>query len=77
MAEKGLVWEGVHLNLRQFDQVRPDFLALNPAGLVPVLQDQDAVLTESRIINEYLEEAYPQVALLPASTIEQIGRAHV
>ena len=71
LAEKGLAWEGIHLNLRQFDQVRPDFLALNPAGLVPVLQDQGAVLTESRIINEYLEEAYPQVALLPTSAIER------
>ena len=29
LAEKGLTWESVHLNLRQFDQVRPDFLAIN------------------------------------------------
>ena len=49
MAEKGLAWEGIHLNLRQFDQVRPDFLALNPAGLVPVLQDQGAEIGRAHV----------------------------
>ena len=71
LAEKGLAWEGVHLNLRQFDQVAPDFLAINPAGLVPVLVDRGTMIVESRIINEYLEDAYPDVALLPASASER------
>jgi glutathione S-transferase len=71
LAEKGLAWEGVHLNLRQFDQVRPDFLAVNPAGLVPVLEDQGVVYHESRIINEYLEDAYPQVPLMPQAARER------
>ncbi len=71
LAEKGLTWEGVHLNLRQFDQVQPDFLAVNPAGLVPVLDDRGTVIVESRIINEYLEDAYPDVALLPESASER------
>ena len=39
LAEKGLAWTGHHLNLRRFDQLKPEFLALNPAGLVPVLVD--------------------------------------
>ena len=43
----------------------PHILALNPAGLVPVLVDRGQVLTESRIINEYLEDAYPQPRLCP------------
>ena len=66
LAEKGLAWTGHHLNLRRFDQLKPEFLALNPAGLVPVLVDGGQVLTESRIINEYLEDAYPQPRLSPA-----------
>ena len=45
---------------RRLDQLKPEFLALNPAGVVPVLVDGEQVLTESRIINEYLEDAYPQ-----------------
>lgn len=65
LAEKGLAWTGHHLNLRRFDQLQPEFLALNPAGLVPVLVDGGHVLTESRIINEYLEDAYPRPRLCP------------
>lgn len=65
LEEKGLAWTGVHLNLRAFDHLQPDFLAINPAGLVPVLVDAEHVITESRIINEYLEDAYPQVPLVP------------
>lgn len=40
-------------------------LALNPYGKVPVLVDGDAVIYESAIINEYLEEKYPEVPLMP------------
>ena len=65
LAEKGLAWTGHHLNLRRFDQLKPEFLTLNPAGLVPVLVDGGQVLTESRIINEYQEDAYPQPRLSP------------
>lgn len=66
LAEKGLAWTGHHLNLRRFDQLKPAFLALNPAGMVPVLVDDGRVLAESRIINEYLEDAYPAVRLAPS-----------
>ncbi len=67
LAEKGLAWTGEHLNLRAFDHLQSPFLAINPAGLVPVLIDAGNVITESRIINEYLEDAYPQVELIPAA----------
>jgi glutathione S-transferase len=65
LEEKGLAWTGHHLNLRRFDQLKPDFLALNPAAMVPVLKDAGRVIVESRIINEYLEDAYPAVPLAP------------
>ena len=65
LEEKGLAWTGIHLNLRAFDHLQPDFLSINPAGLVPVLMDGSTKVTESRIINEYLEDAYPQVQLVP------------
>ncbi|TAK72705.1 MAG: hypothetical protein EPO19_00825 [Betaproteobacteria bacterium] len=45
--------------------LRADIRKLNPAGLVPVLIDGGSVLTESRIISEYLEDAYPQPRLSP------------
>jgi len=42
-----------------------DLLELNPYGKVPVLVDGDAVVYESAIIDEYLEERYPEVPLMP------------
>ena len=74
LEEKGIPWTGHVLNLRRFDQVRPEFLAINPAAMVPVLVDDGVKVTESRIINEYLEDAYPAIPLLPRSAA---GRARV
>ena len=65
LEEKGIPWTGHHLNLRKFDHLGPKFLKINPQGLVPVLIDQNQVICESRIINEYLEEQYPQISLMP------------
>lgn len=74
LAEKGLAWTGHHLDLRAFEHLTPQFLALNPAGFVPVLVDAGHVLTESRLINEYLEDAYPALPLTP---IDAYARARM
>jgi glutathione S-transferase len=66
LEEKQIDWAGRHLNLRRFEHLAPEFLALNPAGMVPVLVDEGRALTESRVINEYLDDAYPGVGLRPA-----------
>lgn len=65
LAEKGLAYESVMVNLRKNEQKRPEYLAINPYGLVPAMEDNGIVMYESTIINEYLEEAYPQVPLMP------------
>jgi glutathione S-transferase len=44
---------------------REEFLDLNPTGQVPVLVDNDIIIADSQAISEYLEEAYPEVSLLP------------
>jgi maleylacetoacetate isomerase len=62
---KGLAYEQVAVDLRAGAQHRPEFLAINPQGLVPVLEDEGAVLTQSLPILNYLEERYPEPALLP------------
>jgi maleylpyruvate isomerase len=68
LALKGLQCEtaSVHLGPGRDEQERPEFLALNPQGLLPVLVDGPAVLTQSLAIIEYLEELHPAPALLPA-----------
>ena len=73
---KGLPWESVpvHLVRGGGEQRQAAFLQLNPQGLVPVLEDGNAVLTQSLAIIEYLEETHPDVPLLPA---EPAARARV
>jgi glutathione S-transferase len=65
LYEKGLHYERVTLNLAKKDQKRPEFLKLNPYGKVPVIDDDGQVLFESCIINEYLDEKYPDPPLTP------------
>jgi maleylpyruvate isomerase len=69
---KGLAYEQVAINLRDGAQRAPEFLAINPQGLVPVLEDDGARLTQSLPILNYLEERYPEPALLPK---DAAGRA--
>jgi glutathione S-transferase len=65
LHEKGLAYERVTLDLAKKDQKRPEFLKLNPYGKVPVIDDNGKVLFESCIINEYLDEKYPDPPLMP------------
>ncbi|CAL5401903.1 unnamed protein product [Camellia sinensis] len=62
---KGLDYEYKAVNLLKGEQLSPEFLKLNPVGYVPVLVDEDIVLSDSFAILMYLEEKYPQHPLLP------------
>jgi len=65
LAEKNLVYDTVPIDLRKQEQKTPEYLKLNPYGKVPVLTDDSTVLYESLIINEYLDEKYPNPPLMP------------
>ena len=65
LAEKDLSFEVVPVDLKAGEQKRPEFLKLNPFGKVPVLIDDEMILYDSTIINEYLEDEYPHPPLLP------------
>ena len=71
---KGLAYDSMPVSLLDNAQRAPEYLSKNPQGLVPALLDGEQLLTQSLAICEYLEEAYPQPALLPNDTI---GRARV
>jgi glutathione S-transferase len=65
LHEKGLAHSRTTLNLAKKEQKQPEFLKLNPYGKVPVIDDDGKVLFESCIINEYLDEKYPNPPLMP------------
>jgi glutathione S-transferase len=65
LRELGVDFELVNVNMMAGENRRPEFLALNPAGKLPVLVDGDFVLTESVAIVLYLAEKYPEKRLLP------------
>jgi maleylpyruvate isomerase len=61
---KGLAFKETHIDLMR-NAAPPEFLRVNPQGLVPVLVDGQHALAQSLAIIEYLEEAHPRPALLP------------
>jgi maleylpyruvate isomerase len=62
---KGLAYEHVGIDLRQGAHKSPEYLTLNPQGLVPALEADGRVLTQSPAILEWLEETHPDPPLLP------------
>ncbi|MCY4551135.1 MAG: glutathione S-transferase family protein [Defluviicoccus sp.] len=66
LAEKGLDWVGHHVDLVAGAQTEPAYLAVNPKGVVPALVDDGRIVTESTVICEYLDDAYPDPPLRPA-----------
>jgi glutathione S-transferase len=66
LQELGVPFESELVNMMEGGNQRPSFLALNPAGKLPVLVDDDLVLTESVAIVLYLAEKFPEAGLLPA-----------
>lgn len=71
---KGLDYESISVNLSQDEQLKPAYKAINPQGLVPVLQTDDLQLFQSPAILEWLEETYPETPLLPK---DSAGRMYV
>jgi len=70
---KGLSYESVPVDLRAgaSAQRKPEFLTVNPQGLVPVLEDNGTTLTQSLAIIEYLDETHPDPPLLPRSPADR------
>ena len=62
---KELAFEQVPIHLRKNEQQKESYLALQPQGLVPVLEDEGEVFIQSLAIIEYLDETHPTPPLLP------------
>jgi len=72
--EKGLVFEDRIVDHKTREHLRPAYLALNPNGVVPTLVHDGAVIIDSSVIVEYLDEIFPQPAM---SMPDPVGRAHM
>jgi len=60
LHEKGLDYTSVYVDLHQFQQHSEWFTAINPEGQVPVLDHDGTIVTHTTVINEYLEDAFPE-----------------
>ena len=74
LTEKQLDFESHLVNLLNFEQHEPWFVKINPNGQVPVLIHDGRTLTESTVINEYVDEVFPEIPLRPA---DAYGRAQM
>ena len=70
---KGLDYEQAPIHLRRGggEQLNPSYKAINPQALVPALEDEGQIFSQSLAIIEYLEERYPKPPLLPSDAAER------
>ena len=68
---KKLPFEEVRLNLLEGDQLKPDYLKLNPNGVVPTLDHDGAIVIDSTVITEYLDEVEPAASFTPEDPVKR------
>ena len=71
LALKGLDYEYVPVQLVKDEQLAAPYVNLSRTGLVPVLEDGEAAITQSLAIVEYLDETHPAPPLLPGSALDR------
>ena len=75
LKEKGLEFESIYVDLHKFEQHTEWFLKLNPEGQVPVLDHDGVLITHTTVINEYLDDAFPDAPQLRPD--DPVGKARV
>jgi glutathione S-transferase len=73
-GDRGKDWVEHEVDLGNFQQLTPEYLKLNPNGVVPTFVHDGQVMIESSAILEYLEEVFPDPALAPR---DSVGRARM
>jgi glutathione S-transferase len=68
---KGLPFTEERLNLLAGDQLKPDYLKLNPHGVVPTLDHDRQIVIDSNVINEYLDEVEPKKGFTPEDPVKR------
>ncbi len=70
LGEKQVPWTSRYIDLFRFDQLTPEYLAVNPDGVVPTLVHDGEPILESSVINEYIDAAFAGPRLIPADPLE-------
>ena len=65
LLEKAIAYQSVYVDLHRFEQHADWFVAINPEGQVPVLDHDGVIITHTTVINEYLEDVFPELPLRP------------
>ena len=71
LAEKGLEWRSHYIDILKGEQFTPEYLKLNPKGVVPTLVHDGKVIRESTLIGEYLDEVFPDPPLKPDNALDR------
>ena len=71
LMEKGVDFNSHYVDLLNFDQHKPDYLAINPEGTIPAMTHGDRVLTESTAMIEYVDASFPGPKLMPDDPKDQ------
>ena len=66
LEEKGLLWEGIAVDLTGGENYSEEFKKINPKAIIPVMDDDGDVIFESNNICLYLDEKYPETPLMPS-----------
>ena len=75
LKEKALEFESIYVDLHKFEQHSEWFVKINPEGQVPVLDHDGTLITHTTVINEYLEDAFPDSP--PLCPADPSGKARV
>jgi glutathione S-transferase len=71
LVEKGLSWEARRVDLFKAEQFHPEYLKLNPKGVVPTLVHNGVSIIESTLICEYIDEVFAEPPLIPKAPAER------
>lgn len=65
LREKGLSWDDKLINLQKFEHHDPEYLEINPNGVIPALVHDGKIVLESSVINEYIDDVFDEVSMKP------------
>lgn len=73
LAEKGIAWEDRQIIFKNNEHIAPEYLRLNPNGVVPTLVHDGHVILDSSVIMEYLDEVFPEPPMAPRDAPGRAG----